>query len=478
MEKMKFKCRLLSDIILTDTSATEGDRKCLDFIPGNIFLGIATRCLYKEENDLTKLIFHSGHVRFGDAHLAYNGIRSIKIPADVYFPKYNGEEGEAYVYHCITDFNDELRKKQLKQGREGFYALDDNIASEINVSKQFAIKSAYNTSLRRSEDKKIFGYESMSKGFLFYFTVEIDDEAIDCREEIVKALIGHQHIGRSHTAQYGLVEIEQGDFKECASTQKLSTEVTVYADGRLIFFDDHGVPTFQPTAQQLGFKNGKVDWSKSQIRTFQYAPWNNKRHAFDQDRCGMEKGSVIVVNTNDDTLPTTDYVGCYQNEGFGKVIYNPTILRVNAKGNGRADVKFKKVRQAIATNNKQKRASQPHSPLMAYLQMEKQKHEDGKNIYKTVDDWVKGNKSLFQGDRFASQWGTIRGIAMATKDDEKILENISVYLTHGVAKAKWEDRGRWEKLNLFLKNNEKYNIRELVVNLASEMGKKCKQESE
>ena len=46
MEKMKFKCTLLSDVILSQNSSTEGNQYSLDFIPGNNFLGIASALLY------------------------------------------------------------------------------------------------------------------------------------------------------------------------------------------------------------------------------------------------------------------------------------------------------------------------------------------------------------------------------------------------------------------------------------------------
>lgn len=474
MEKIQFKCHLLSDVILPDTSATEGNRNSLDFIPGNNFLGIAARHLYDVEDEHTWLLFHSGHVRFGDAHSAVGHTRSIKIPADIFFPKYNNTAGEAYVYHCVDDF-DAVRNKQLKQARTGFYATRGDMATAVGLLKQFAIKSAYDTKRRRSEDERLFGYEAMVKGRNFLFTVELDNVASHLREEIINALTGNQHLGRSRTAQYGWVNIQECPFDECPSIPTKAEEgtVIVYADGRLIFFDDDGMPTFQPTARQLGFEQGTVDWSRSQVRTFQYAPWNYKRHAFDTDRCGIEKGSVIVVNTTA-PLPSTDYVGFYCNEGFGKVIYNPAILQTMADSNGRSAIRFENEATRPATKSA---PDQKRTLLLDYLNTQKEKDIEGQAIYNDVDDWVKCNGNLFQGDRFASQWGTIRGIAMATDDKEKIIGNIKEYLGHGVAKSKWDERGRNKKLMDFLTRDQRH-VRERVINLASEMGKKCKKNND
>ena len=93
MEKIQFRCELLSDIVLNDSSATEGKRRSLDFIPGNNFLGIVASQLYKETDEAAWIIFHSGHVRFGDAHPSANGTRGLRIPAAFFYPKLKGIEG-------------------------------------------------------------------------------------------------------------------------------------------------------------------------------------------------------------------------------------------------------------------------------------------------------------------------------------------------------------------------------------------------
>jgi hypothetical protein len=53
---------------------------------------------------------------------------------------------------------------------------------------------------------------------------------------IVEALKGIKRVGRSRTAQYGLVEITEFDYKEVESDVASDGYVTVYADSRLIFW--------------------------------------------------------------------------------------------------------------------------------------------------------------------------------------------------------------------------------------------------
>lgn len=486
MEKIQFKCELLSDIVLNDSSATEGKRRSLDFIPGNNFLGIVAAQLYKKTDDAAWDIFHSGHVRFGDAHPSADGKRGLRIAASIFYPKLEGMETGCYIHH-LTMQNDKIRAMQLKQCREGFYIYDQNkLATQVVVNKDFAIKSAYDSDMRRAKDSQMFGYEALCKGLIMYFTVEFENEAKQYKEAIIKALCGHHHIGRSRSAQYGWVEITESPFEEIATTQqsiqiKGKQYLTVYADSRLIFLDENGNNTFQPSTHDLGIEDeeAEIDWALSQIRTFQYAPWNYKRQAFDTDRCGIEKGSVFLVRTSAG-IPPEKTVGYYKNEGFGHIIYNPVFLQGDEDGLSL----FKFCRQKGAVSNSQ--PTEANSSLIQFLKKKKKESEADNNIIKEVNKFVEKNKELFSQDLFASQWGSIRALAMTYNDEKKLKKVIGCdeqenpdkkqgYINHGVAAERWNERGRQKVLKDFLKNPQfKGHLQEAVINLASEMAKICK----
>lgn len=487
METMKFKCTLLSDIILSQDSSTEGNQFCLDFIPGSNFLGIAAGRLYNQlEEGVALAVFHSGKVRFGDAHPSLDGqVRGLKVPGAMYHPKSMKASEECYIHHLIPNPEaDEMKKKQLKQCREGFQVFGADIATPVSIDKNFAIKSAYDTEKRRSKDGQMFGYQSLPEGLVLYFGIESElDEATNGR--IKEALVGAKHIGRSRTAQYGLVNIEEVDFSEVASTGHTFLKdgqqyATVYADGRLIFLDGNGEPTFQPTAEDLGFTAAdEIDWSRSQVRTFQYAPWNGKRNTFDTDRCGIEKGSVFVVRCASSPAASA-YLGSYRNEGFGKVIYNPAFLAGDAEtgkaccrlspADPRVDGRY--VPETTGKNTESKASTV--TPLLTFLRKAKQRKEDTALLYKAVNEFVSKNAKLFKGAQFASQWGAIRNIAMSEAQEDRIPQRISEYLDHGVAKAKWEEGRRKKVLEEFMSHRE--NLRDSIINLASEMAKKCRKE--
>jgi hypothetical protein len=379
MTTLKFKCKLLSDVILNQKAATEGPNETLDFIPGSCFLGVIAS-KYSEFGDDAMEVFHSGKVRFGDAHPSKDGFRGLKVPTSMFHPKLKKASEELYIHHATNHDDTKIREKQLKQCRSGYYNFSNSEAKLIKTETNFAIKSAYDREKRRSQDEKMYGYQSLQKGLELYFEIEIDIDNDELVSSIVEALKGIKRVGRSRTAQYDLVEITEFDYKEVESDVASDGYVTVYADSRLIFLDDNGLPTFQPTVEQLGLKGGEICWEKSQIRTFQYAPWNFKRQCFDTDRCGIEKGSVIVVKT--DSCPDkSKYVGYYQNEGFGKVIYNPAFLKAEADG----VAKYRLQEPSKKGDDEKENEVSSDSELFNYLMQQKKREELEGKVYKKVN---------------------------------------------------------------------------------------------
>ncbi len=478
MKTLQFKCTLLSDVILNQKAASDGVNKTLDFIPGSNFLGIVAGKLYETlpANEAWE-IFHSGHVRFGDAHPSLEDFRGLKVPAAIMQPKLKSDDNKNYIHFRIPDPNAEsIKKLQLKQCRTGFYDFSKTEAQQIATKTSFAVKSAYNRNKRRSEDEKMFGYESLRQGLIMFFEVQVDND--DFAKTISDALVGKCHIGRSRTAQYGLVEIEECKYAEVKSNNSSNDEVIVYADSRLIFLDEFGLPTFQPSPKDLGIddEKAKICWEESQVRTFKYAPYNYKRQCFDADRCGIEKGSVFVIKMKEKSglQLQSQYVGSYKNEGFGKVIYNPGFLQ--AEPDGKAKYKLNEAKEPKEPEPQE--IDTKGNTLLNYLVGRKNKEKDSNDVYKIVNEWIKDyGDTLFKGkEKFASQWGTIRAFAMANQLNDKIVSQIEEYISHGVKAEDWLGNRR-DKLKEFMtahKNNN--NFREMMVNLAAQMAKKCKKE--
>ncbi len=495
MKRITFHCVLESDVIITQKAATVGNQDTLDFIPGSNFYGMAANRLYNEtelsKEDLFTLL-HSGKLRFGDAHPAKNGKRSLRIPADMLYEKSEGKEKGIYLYHALAGIKNNIKKeKQLKQCRSGFYLLERESGYPVEVEKNFALKSAYDHNARRSKDEQMFGYRSISKGteFLFYLTYDenrITEEQIDL---VVRALEGRQRVGYSRSAQYGLVKIKK-DESVPVNVEKTTVsdkqEVIIYADGRLIFFDQYQLPTCTPTALDFGFDQSgdRILWEKSQIRTFQYTPWNFARQARDADRYGIEKGSVIVIRLDEkqSTRSIETCVGLYRTEGFGDILINPPFLEADKEGNGtcRLQGSDRLPYKEISGTEKLKDATEP---LLKYLYSRAKAEAAQSKIYTEVNDFIKNNRDKFTGkeeERFAAQWGAIRNIAFKCSSveelQEKLFSDANAYLTSGIAATKWKIDRRSEELKTFIekfKEEENVNVLSAVVNLASEMAKVC-----
>ena len=502
MKTLKFKCKLLSDVILNQKAASEGANNTLDFIPGSNFLGIVA-AKYADFGNAAMEVFHSGKVRFGDAHPVCkdnDGMRTLRVPASMYYPKLKKASEICYIHHEYSRDKDTegdgRNPQQLKQCRQGFYAFENGAGFKAETSTNFALKSAYDREARRSKDSQMFGYEALDKGAVFYFEVEVDSD--DLAETISAALLGERNIGRSRTAQYGSVKIEKYDFTEAQSrSPKADGYVTVYADGRLIFIDDNGEPTFRPTAKDLGLDSGEIDWERSQVRTFQYAPWNGKRKTRDAAAVGIEKGSVFVVKDCKNQDFESKYVGVYRNEGFGRVIYNPEFLdTADNASNGQAKFKLKdgeKEATGIKKPTLIPADKVNKSPLLNYINRAIRDKGEDEYIREKVNKFVDDNAGRFSGERFASQWGTIRTIAMQYKKSKDIKDKLFAqsndktkcgYLTHGVAKEQWDKRDRRTLLQKFVEDVEKEAYKKnygditakALINLASEMAKICKKQ--
>src|SRR5690554_663098 len=199
MKIYQYKCTLLSDIIITSEAATEGYAPSLDYIPGSKFLGIVAGKLYDEDTtEKTLDLFHNGTVQYGDASLYYKNNHYLKPPFSWFTEKGKGIYEEVYVHHLL-----ESKDKQLKQVRSGYFSPESN--GFVSLDQDYSLKSAQDSKTRRSKDGQMFGYHSLRAGT--EWTFEIRDTKGVYAEELKGIMEGIHRIGRSRTAEYGLVEI-------------------------------------------------------------------------------------------------------------------------------------------------------------------------------------------------------------------------------------------------------------------------------
>ncbi len=476
MRKLIFRCTFLTDVVLNATAATEGNNTSLDYVPGANFLGIVAR-KYNEFKEDAYIVFHSGLVRFGDAHISNNEQRSYKMPASYFVEKglkLGGDDIAIFINDKISEkTKDEYRSagRQLKQQRSGYFIENDNKATLQKISKDFALKSAYDRVTRKSKEGQIFGYESLPAQTEWIFAVEIEEEADHLVEAIKQGLQGNQRVGRSKTAQYGLVKIEF--LKEEGLAEKIPDSVTnsisIYADSCLAFINVAGQPTLTPSAEDLGFPGAKINWEKSQVITRVFAPWNQKRYVREADRICIDKGSVLILESVDidqiNPKLLQKGIGCFTNEGYGKVLINPGFLETDT--DGRAKIKFEMAGQdrsdaTVQTDEYgfvilEKNNNFSDDPVYNFLFESYEAGLNEQKILKKVGVFVSNHASKYKNIK-PSQWGGIRERATRAKDYADLVkllfhedrvdgrDNSQGYLTHGISKDDWSERKRLDTL--------------------------------
>lgn len=426
MAEQYYTCTLLSDVVLNNKMATEGNMTTLDYIAGSNFLGIVANDIYKNHKEKAFKILHADEVSFGDAHISLDGTEvSYAMPFSLFKDKL--DKTKTWVHHLLDKHHfDNFREKgiQLKQERSGYLTPSGHILK--SPEKNFALKSAQDRNERRSKEGAMFGFESLKTGQVYVFSVRY--KSTEYQTIIEEFLIGKKRIGKSKTAQYGQVNIQQIANPTVIEPSKTPQDYTiVYAESNLCFFNEYGQTTFQPTLKSLGFdikesESIKICWEKSQIRTYAYSPWNGIRNTPNTQRDCILKGSVFYVKGVVAPEDKTNSVGEYQAEGLGRVIYNPLFLKGNESD---GDWTFDLVDDEDKNSNQQKNdtSNSVNTPLGRFLkiQFDVKNHELklSESVHLSIHekqenktDEYKFTQELRTKDISPSQWGNIRQEAL------------------------------------------------------------------
>ena len=432
MRQRDFKVTFLSDIVLHGSSNSEGNIETLDFITGSSFLGMVA----KNYDEFAKTfdtfdIFHSGKVRFGEATPYFENKTTYKVPFCFFAPKLDSDKKEVRNNHFIDYDNQAELDKQYKQIRSGYITSNFDY---INLNHTYSQKAAYDKENRKSKDSSMFGYKAIKKGATWKFTIKFDkdlDEKIE--KQVVENILGEKYLGKSKTAQYGKILIEElKDFKEENLENLNPKEITyVYINSSLALFNVNGMPTFEPTIENLGLTNASINWEKTQIRTKKYTSYNFKRQTNDYTRLVIEKGSVIALKnaSNEDINILKNGIGGYLNEGYGEVLINPSFLlkegsfslNKTEKKEVKLDIQKEKVDDV----------------LISFLGNKKESKNKTYTLGEEVQEFIEDNKAKFEKIS-KSQWGQIRMLVQFNQKNRDYVEKIKDFITHGTSKKQWE----------------------------------------
>lgn len=465
MAKRQFICTLVEDVILTLQPPQNGFYQSLNFIPGRCF-----RSIVANDSEKGLCLTRNPNIRFGDAHIAHirkmgenkTYWRTMHIPISMMYPKHWSVGHACYLYHFYDRSKDKsvdgLRPQQMKQCRHGYYAFYGGTAYPAFIMHNSSNKCCEKKDKYDKKHVSVHSFDSLRRGSQFLFEVETQSD--DDAKEIASILTKRYHcIGRSKGAQYGTVLIEEQPFNQIHSCQqqvfnnKGEKIIIVYADSRLVFFDDCGQCTFRPTAEQMGVEGGEIDWELTQVRTFCYMPWNSNRQTQEADISGFEKGSTFVIKPKAEYPKSNDsYVGNYTQDGFGHVIYNPDFLLARQETNGKACYQISEARPVKSKPNKTK----CQSGLITFINKAQEYDEEDNYIYRKVNDFINKNIKEFKPAQKTDQtiashhWLSLRSVIMGQNNPIDLEKNLfgkkkngkysGGFLTQISMKNKWNEK--------------------------------------
>lgn len=267
----------------------------------------------------------------------------------------------------------------------------------------------------------MYGYSAIKSGTKWQFCISYNDITTKDEELLISSIVGQKRLGKSKSAQYGLINITQVQNNISTIEDKNSQETILYANSRLALFDNDGNPTFDIKHLFEGLKEKNIDYAKCQIKTSSFTPYNSKRKTKDYERVCINKGSVIVLKDIDKSI-IPQFVGAYQSEGFGEILINPSFL-LKKEFSFTKDIKEDKTKKELPRK----------SDLTKFLANKYKKKIDKLDILDKVDEFINNNKKLYE-DIKPSQWGKIRSIC-SSQGTKKEIED---YISDGT--RKWEQK--------------------------------------
>lgn len=338
MNNVYFKITLKQPLIISSQSATAGTHQTLDYIPGSVILGLAAKRLYQSLTpDEAWTIFHSGLIKFSDG-LPYANNDLLAYPIPINLHSYKGEKYQDRV-------NDEIELNQLVADRlfdpsqesdidkqpvqlRGGYVTHSGIT--IQPKLEHTLKTAIDSNTGKAAEGQLFGYEAISPSQSYCIKISyhpnVDDALL---AKLFAELKGKAQLGRSRSAQFGSVHIQQLDHAPNEwLVQENAKNLTLWLLSDLAL-ESQGMPCLQPRPELLGLPTDTIfDIENSFLRTRRYSPYNAYRRSYDNERQVISRGSVLRFKLNQPLSNETitalrSGIGLFQESGLGQVVVNP-----------------------------------------------------------------------------------------------------------------------------------------------------------
>lgn len=431
MRKQTFQLELLTNVILTQDSATEGGHQTLEYIPGANFLGWAAGQLYEtlaeqSANDAFT-VFHSSKVRFGNA-LPILSPNHMTYPVPLAFHKEKLTGQWANLVHPDAE-----QLKQPKQLRKGFIDAANNYIEYLPKRSRAQVSLAKRHLSRRgvqpkSQDNQLFVYQSLNAGLLFRWTLSADDDVSDeLFAQLISVFEGSKvRLGRSRGVEYGealVTACKTPESPEPFAHSDNTVSLLLMSDMALRD-EETGQPTLLPTPKALGLPQAMtLRWDKSFVQTRRFTPFNRHRKRPDLEIQVLSAGSVLTF-THDGSVSLEELqntlqsgVGAYRERGLGQVAVNPPCLRQVEPTYSPLLSDVTELDAAVQT---------PDDPLYAYVEHLETMAEQEKEIFEKSREWALAlwpyaDKPKGPG---RAQWGMLRQVAAQASNGTDLWERL------------------------------------------------------
>lgn len=437
MTELAYRIELLSDVVVTADSATEGGHVGLDHLPGSLFLGVAASAIQPFD---PKLLL-SGRVRFLNAYPLCHGKETHPVPLSYHTPKGGKSEVEKPVNLLVSKRPD---NQQMEQCRKGYAPVEGAPIVKIRLNNQ--LKSAIQRDKRRSEDGKLFDYSSIPAGTEFLMKIQCARKE-DCKT--IDDLFNGKtlHLGRSRSAEYGLARCTKHEAKEPQGEpgkfEDNGNRIALYLASDLALVRN-GMSVLQPEPSDFGLEQATYCSAESYLQIRRYSPWNSFYNAYTTERQVLCKGSVLVFDTLKPADPKAiqqtlaSGVGLHVEEGLGQVWVNPAWL-----------LKAPTISEAKPSNKLT--PPKPGTPLVRFLSDKAERLNLSRDAFEAAMKWADDWMALYadrgrdgrddHADKMPSksQWSNIRNIAVANLlNPDQLAGDLERFCTQSLRRKKWE----------------------------------------
>lgn len=448
MHELVLDLELADEIVVSRTSATAGQHRCLPFIPGATLLGALASHMYDANDPRMYDLFHAGRVRFGDARPLTAGDRGTwPVPLAWHSdkggdsPQNGGRWDPRAIASLVAVGLKDSAFQQAQQIREGFVGETD---AHVRPRTRYRMKTAIDRATGSAAESQLFGYEALARGQRFRARITADDAGL---LETLHAQLGSVlHLGRSRSAQYGRARILSATQPAPAASPCLPLaeldgvcHLVLWLASDLAVRDVRtGMPTYTPSLADLGLADllsGGAAVDKTFVRPRRYRPYNARRGSHDLERQVIGAGSVLCYRLDRRPDPVAEAqlgarlaasLGEHREAGLGEIVLAPALTRLLLQRNP----EFVAAAAAIPAQP----SVRPDHPLVAWLTAGEQRDKGEFEANAWAEKTLAALRGTYASARRyngiaadlacgpgASQWGRVQETAVSKPDREPLL---------------------------------------------------------